>query len=410
MHSSECIAAAAVTMKAVPKPLAWYEFFAGGGMARLGLGDEWRCVFANEWCPKKAASYRGRFGDAELRVCDVAALRPEDLPGTADLVWASFPCQDLSLAGNGAGLVGRRSGTFRPFWELVRGLARDGRAPRIVVLENVVGTLTARCGLDFHALVAALAKERYTVGALVMDAARFVPQSRPRLFVVGLHADIPAPSGLTVDAASEPWHSKALQHAVAAMPPRLRHSWVWWNLPCPSMAVPPLANVIEEQPVGAAWHTREQTQRLLALMAPLHRARLREAQQLGERVVGAVYRRTRTNKSGERVQRAEIRFDGVAGCLRTPAGGSSRQTVVVVEGNRLRSRLLSPTEAARLMGVPPDYPAPVGANEAYHLFGDGVVVPVVAWLERHLLHPLACCGYMEAPRRNASDGGLKTRS
>ena len=58
------------------------------------------------------------------------------------------------------------------------------------------------------------------------------------------------------------------------------------------------------------------------------------------------------------------------------------------EGKRLASRLLAPREAARLMGVPEDYPLPEKYNDAYHLFGDGVVVPVVSWLEKHLLRPL----------------------
>jgi DNA (cytosine-5)-methyltransferase 1 len=57
-----------------------------------------------------------------------------------------------------------------------------------------------------------------------------------------------------------------------------------------------------------------------------------------------------------KTQRAEVRFDDISGCLRTPAGGSSRQTVLIVEGKQVRSRLLSPREAARLMGVPDDYP------------------------------------------------------
>lgn len=171
----------------------WYEFFAGGGMARLGLGRRWNCTFSNEWCEKKAASYRARFGDAELRVCDVASLTPGDLPGAPTLVWGSFPCQDLSLAGNGAGLEGDRSGTFKPFWELIRGLVRLDRHPQLIVLENVVGTLTSHNGKDFGLIVDALAKEGYSVGAMVIDAVRFLPQSRPRLFIVGVHSDTAFP-------------------------------------------------------------------------------------------------------------------------------------------------------------------------------------------------------------------------
>src|SRR5882724_3971633 len=97
----------------------FYEFFAGGGMARIGLGSAWRCTFANEWSEKKAASYEAYFGCDGLKVDDVANLSIEDLPGVPALMWASFPCQDLSLAGSGAGLKGKRSGTFHVFWKLV---------------------------------------------------------------------------------------------------------------------------------------------------------------------------------------------------------------------------------------------------------------------------------------------------
>ena len=108
---------------------AFYEFFAGGGMARAGLGDGWRCLFANDFDRKKAESYRANWGGEALHVGDVRALSTAQLPGRADLVWASFPCQDLSLAGAGAGLKGERSGTFWPFWDLMKALrARGARA------------------------------------------------------------------------------------------------------------------------------------------------------------------------------------------------------------------------------------------------------------------------------------------
>ncbi len=83
-----------------------------------------------------------------------------------------------------------------------------------------------------------------------------------------------------------------------------------------------------------------------------------------------------------------MRFDDVAGCLRTPAGGSSRQLILVVEGQKVRSRLISGRETARLMGLPDDYRLPTNYNEAYHLTGDGVVVPVVRHLAEHLFEPI----------------------
>ena len=79
----------------------FYEFFAGGGMARAGLGPEWNCLFANDFDPKKAASYIANWGSRSMKVGDVAGLTTADLPPDADMAWASFPCQDLSLAGAG---------------------------------------------------------------------------------------------------------------------------------------------------------------------------------------------------------------------------------------------------------------------------------------------------------------------
>ncbi len=115
--------------------------------------------------------------------------------------------------------------------------------------------------------------------------------------------------------------------------------------------------------------------------------KVKKAQKEGGKRVGTVYRRTRPQDDGTKAQRAEVRFDEVAGCLRTPGGGSSRQIIMVVEGKKVRTRLLSPREAARLMGLPEDYPLPERYNDAYRLIGDGVAVPVVFWLSRTILEP-----------------------
>lgn len=374
----------------------WYEFFAGGGMARLGLGPAWECAFANDICPKKASAYRAFFGRCqELKVEDVARLTTTDLPGTPDLVWASFPCQDLSLAGNGAGLNGRRSGTFRPFWKLITGLAGEGRAPKIVVLENVAGTLTSHSGRDFTAIVRSLSDGGYRVGALMINAAYFVPQSRPRLFVIGSHEQMFVPHRLTTTGPSEPWHTKALIAAQSQLPRDLAERWVWWALPTPTKPVPTLSSLIEKTPTGTGWHSDSETRRLLQLMTAAHRKQVSNALTAVTRRIGTIYKRTRPNQNGVMTQRAEVRFDGISGCLRTPVGGSSRQTVIITEKGRVRSRLLSPREAARLMGVTDNYPVPSAYNDAYHVFGDGVVVPVVSWIDQHLLWPLAASTNLE---------------
>jgi DNA (cytosine-5)-methyltransferase 1 len=123
-------------------------------------------------------------------------------------------------------------------------------------------------------------------------------------------------------------------------------------------------------------------------MSPVNLAKVEAAKRTGRRMVGGVYRRTRVDEAGDKIQRAEVRFDDVAGCLRTPAGGSSRQVILVVEGYRVRSRLVSARETARLMGLDDRYLLPPNYNEAYHLTGDGVVVPVVRHLAQYIFEPL----------------------
>ncbi len=162
----------------------------------------------------------------------------------------------------------------------------------------------------------------------------------------------------------------------------------WWRLPPPPLKNSGLADLIEEEPDSVTWHSEAQTRRLIDLMAPLHRAKVEAAQQNGRRMVGCVYRRTRRDQAGRKSQRAEVRFDDVAGCLRTPSGGSSRQTLLIVKGDSIRSRLISARETARLMGLEDGYTLPARYNDAYHLTGDGVVVPVVRHLAEHLFEPL----------------------
>lgn len=219
---------------------------------------------------------------------------------------------------------------------------------------------------------------------MVIDAALFLPQSRPRLFIVAVRAGGEMPPGCTAACPQRPFHSDALEEAFDQAPPALRRRWHWWRLPLPPARSAVLADLIETQPAGVEWHTAAETKKLLAMMSPVNRRKIEAAQQSGQRAVGTLYRRTRNG-----VQRAEVRFDDTAGCLRTPSGGSSRQTLLIIEGTSVRSRLLSPREAARLMGLPDRYRLPANYNDAYHLAGDGLVVPVVSHLAEHLLYPLA---------------------
>jgi DNA (cytosine-5)-methyltransferase 1 len=365
----------------------FYEFFCGGGMARAGLGESWSCLFANDFDAKKAASYARNWGADGLLVKDVREIEAAEIPGRADLAWASFPCQDLSLAGMGAGLDGERSGAFWPFWRLMRRLREQDRAPALIVLENVCGALTSHGGADFRALAEALGGEDFRFGALVVDALDFVPQSRPRLFVVAASAGVETASEIVSREPSSKWHTPALRAAHLSLTADAKRHWLWWRLPEPPRRHNGLRDLVEETPTDAHWRSYEETRSLLRLMSEVNLAKVRAARAESRRLVGAMYRRTRS-ASGGKVQRAEVRFDDVAGCLRTPAGGSSRQSQVVVDGETVRSRLLSGREAARLMGLPDDYILPTRYNDAYHLVGDGVAPPVVRHLARRLPEPI----------------------
>jgi DNA (cytosine-5)-methyltransferase 1 len=366
----------------------FYEFFCGGGMARAGLGPNWQCVFANDIDAKKGESYQVNWGGNALKLSDVALVETKDLPAQADLVWASFPCQDLSLAGMGAGLKGDRSGTFWPFWKKITALKQENRNPKVVVLENVCGALTSHGGKDFTAICKALKKEGYKFGAVVMDAVDFVPQSRPRLFIIGVQNDLMPPFHLSKPTPDDKWHTEALVKAYSKLDNATKASWIWWILPYPPKRSVNLTDIIENKPSTVKWHTTEQTYRLIELMSPVNFAKLQKARKEKKLKVGTIYRRTRTDSDGIKNQRAEIRFDEIAGCLRTPAGGSSRQIIMLVNGQSIRSRLLSSREAARLMGLPDSYKLPKNYNDSYHLLGDGVAVPVVSHIATHLLEPI----------------------
>jgi DNA (cytosine-5)-methyltransferase 1 len=358
----------------------FYDFFAGAGLATLGLGPAWECVWANDIDPRKEAAYIANFGEEHFVRKDVANVSASDFVRPADLAWASFPCQDLSLAGWRRGLSAERSGTFWPFWRIMHELHERGERPSIIVIENVTGLLY---GDSFVGLCEALAGLDMQYGALVMDARRFLPQSRPRVFVVCVDSRVDCSAFTSPEPVPE-WTPKSLSSARALLDNGVEQLWRWWNLPAPNAVKKPLSRIIQRNPTGVEWHTPKETRYLLSLMNDNNLKKVEDEKQRGGRQIGLVYKRIRQG-----VQRAEVRFDGLAGCLRTPKGGSSRQTVVVIEDGTVRSRLLSPREAARLMGVEDTYKLPKNYNDGYRAMGDGVAVPVVRWLSERLLLPLA---------------------
>ncbi|ELD3828507.1 DNA cytosine methyltransferase [Salmonella enterica] len=385
---------------------SFYEFFAGGGMARAGLGKRWQCLFANDMDPIKASTYIENWGDEHFDPRDIRDVKPGDLAGRADLAWASFPCQDLSLAGNGLGIgeidAGEdettRSGAIWPFLDLIGKSGEERRKPPILVLENVLGLLTLDQGRHFAAICHQLSKTGYRYGAMIIDAKHFLPQSRPRVFIVAVSRCFSVPANLVSEEPLAQWHSPSLLRACEALSGMSRDDWIWWSPGALSdVRTKALSDIIDYEDNDALWHSADETQRLISMMAPANLERLENARKSGKTATGSLYLRMRKEKGVNR-QRAEITFSTVLGCLRTPKGGASRPRIIVVSGDRTRTRLLSVKEAAALMGLPETFILPAAYQPAFKVIGDGLAVPSVRFLAERILEPLALAVRNDARR------------
>jgi DNA (cytosine-5)-methyltransferase 1 len=381
----------------LPARFKFYEFFAGVGMARMGLGEHWQCLFANDIDELKFTSYAQNWDAEHFDKRDIALVKATDLAGHADLAWASFPCQDLSQAGAKKGIgeaesvAATRSGAVWPFLNLVRSLADEGRHPTLLALENVTGLLSANGGSDFRALCEKLSGIGYRYGAVVADASHFVPQSRPRVFVIALRREIPVPRGLSTHLPQSPWHTPPLLRAKSALPDKSAGDWTWWAPGSPPETKERALIDIIDISMNAQWDSDEATSRLIGLMSEAQLKRLALAKTAGRPMIGSLYLRMRPSVGDVvgNVQRCEIAFGDTLGCLRTPKGGASRSRIVVVDGDRVRTRLLSVSEGASLMGLNENFRLTDSYNECFKLIGDGVVTSVVRFLADRLLEPLA---------------------
>ena len=386
---------------------SFVEFFAGGGFARLGLGAAWKCVLANDDCPKKAATYRANFGEDDLKLQDVRTLEPADIP-LADLWWASFPCQDHSSAGNRAGFAGDRGSLVFEITRLLEAAITAGTAPKIVAMENVTGFVRANDGRDFTSVMTALVSAGYRVGALMMDARDFVPQARERMILVAVRGGTHPADILARPRHDARWHTKALVKAVAGLPPGVRKNCVWWSLPVPTPHGSRIDDVLDV-PGGAdqRWLPPAKIAEMMTKVTGRDAVRLEEARRAG-RPFAATTSGTRRDTVAGSVRVRTIRTDGRSGCLLTRAT-TNRQQLMVIEGADVGIRNFTSRELARLIGVPADYCLPRSMPQTVRLMGDGVVVPAVRWLAGTLLEPLLAEGADAAgrPRKEVNHPGFK---
>lgn len=356
------------------------EFFAGIGLMRLGLeGSRIETAWANDIEPDKRELYVANFGEGEFHLGDVRDVRGADIP-EVDIATASFPCVDLSLAGNRRGLGASdaphngETGSSM-FWEFARVLGEMGsERPAAVLLENVLGFASSHGGRDLREAIFRLNELGYSCDLLAIDARHFVPQSRPRMFIVGL-SDPSAAIPLAEGVARPAWaHRFARDNPEAVV-----HAWELPRLPAGPSS---LARVVERlDPSDHQWWEAERVERFVESLSAIQVERLSALRGRKRTTWRTAYRRTR---DGSPVW--EIRSDGIAGCLRTARGGSSKQALLEVGADDLRVRWMLPRECARLMGAP-RFKLAARRNQALFGFGDAVCVPVIRWLCEHYLAP-----------------------
>jgi DNA (cytosine-5)-methyltransferase 1 len=363
------------------------EFFAGIGLVRIGLEQAgFQVVWANDIEPDNHHMYRQHFTDAHdhFDLGDVSDTTADELPARIDVAWASFPCTDLSLAGWRAGLDGKSSSTFWHFTRLMDELQEQ--SPPVVALENVIGLATSHGGDDLAAAIRELNELGYSVDVLTLDARRFIPQSRPRLFLVG--AKNPPPNTTQPNSELRPdW----LQ-AVYGDPTLVTHRA---ELPAPP---PPLTTGLTDlverfDHRHPEWWDADRTGRFLSSLSPIQAERLEALRTARKVSYRTAYRRTRHG-----VAVWEIRPDDISGCLRTARGGSSKQALVHAGNGTVRVRWMTAREYARLMGAGDYNLDGLRRNQALFGFGDAVCVPVVQWLAENYLRPLVL-GHMH-PKAN----------
>jgi DNA (cytosine-5)-methyltransferase 1 len=358
------------------------EFFAGIGLMRMALERQgWKVDYANDIDNKKHEMYETHFKDSSshFQLGDIHKIRPQGIPNVT-MATASFPCNDLSLAGARKGLNGVQSSAI---WGLIQIIEKMGkRKPPIILLENVTGFLTSHKGQDLRDVLLGLNQLKYSVDAFILDAISFVPQSRQRLFVVGVLDDVKKPpAGFDLQTCQETeQRPKKLIEFILNNP---HIHWRLLNLPNPSPRNVTLRNILEGLPDDSpVWWSNHRTEYLLDQMSPRHRKIAEDMMRGTDWSYGTIFRRMRHGKS-----MAELRTDGMAGCLRTPRGGSGRQILFKAGHNKCFARLLTPRECARLMGAD-DFTIKAPLNQALFGFGDAVCVPVIEWIAQYYLDPL----------------------
>lgn len=167
--------------------IRYAEFCTGVGGFRLGIeasGLRAEPVYANEIDNNCEKTYKKNFGigfDSK----DIFEINPSALPDF-DMLCAGFPCQPFSAAGKELGFKDSRGTVFFKLLSVI-----EMKKPQIVFLENVPNLVRHDKGRTFQVIAEKLVDAGYSISSAILDSAYFgIPQSRSRIYIVGLRKDI----------------------------------------------------------------------------------------------------------------------------------------------------------------------------------------------------------------------------
>lgn len=364
------------------------DFFAGIGLVEFGLSyTGWEHLLSVDYSELKRKVYEANFGKSHsvsFKCSDIFELEGCDIPEVF-LAHASFPCTDVSSAGPRTGVQdGNESSAIDSFLRIVSEMG--DRKPAVLMLENVKGLINSHNGKDLRFLVRHINSLGYVVDLLSIDAKHFVPQSRERVFLICQNTEyeeVERTSNAklkTLTACDS--RSKSV---VRFIKENSDLNWVTRDLPPLPEPKLQLSDIIDTE--NDSWWSSERTDYLLTQMFDRHLFWLQENVEMEEFRYATAFRRMRV-RDGKKQSTAEIRYDGVAGCLRTAKGGSARQILVRTGKGEIKARLLSTSECSKLMGAQQFSFDGFSINDALHCLGDAVCVDVVKWLDRIYLTPL----------------------
>lgn len=357
----------------MPKKYTALEFFSGIGLARAGMQSAGiETIWANDIDETKCVLYAAQWGKNDLHCEDVFKIDAESVPA-ADIAWASSPCTDLSLAGKRGGLVdGPESSAFFGFIDVVEKMG--SRKPKALILENVCGLASSHDGSDFRMVVEEFNRLGYSVDAFELNARRWLPQSRPRMFVVGLLNPI---DGGVLDTSIRP-DKLVWIHSDDAL---ITHITPIGEVP--GLKSSGLSKVLEKIPSDdPRWWCPKRVEAFLNSLSAVQEKRVEKLKNARRTSARTAYRRTRNGKPTW-----ELREDDISGCLRTARGGSSKQAVVFLGNKQIKIRWMTGLEYARLQGAGSFKIDGFRESQIQYAFGDAVAVPAVSWLMKNAVLP-----------------------